>query len=57
MTRRPGRISADLVIDLPYPRETVLRTTAEYGLRCRAVSQHLAAAMGAPATPDGDEAA
>ncbi len=47
LTRRPGRIAADLAIDLPYPRETALRTTAEYGLQCRAVSQHLAAAMAA----------
>jgi NitT/TauT family transport system ATP-binding protein len=47
MTRRPGRIAADLPIALPYPRETTLRTTAEYGLQCRAVSQHLAAAMAA----------
>src|SRR6266849_2188253 len=45
MTRRPGRIVADLAIGLPYPRETALRTTAEYGLQCRAVSQALAAAM------------
>jgi NitT/TauT family transport system ATP-binding protein len=45
MTPRPGRIAADLAIDLPYPRETALRTTAEYGLQCRAVSQSLAAAM------------
>jgi NitT/TauT family transport system ATP-binding protein len=45
MTRRPGRIAADLPIALPYPRETALRTTAEYGLQCRTVSQHLAAAM------------
>ena len=47
MTRRPGRIAADLEIELPYPRETTLRTTAEYGLQCRAVSQSLAAAMAA----------
>jgi NitT/TauT family transport system ATP-binding protein len=45
MTRPPGRIAADLAITLPYPRETALRTTAEYGLQCRAVSQSLAAAM------------
>ena len=57
MTRRPGRIAADLIIDLPYPRETVLRTTAEYGLRCRAVSQQLAAAMGSLTAADGGEAA
>jgi NitT/TauT family transport system ATP-binding protein len=47
MTRRPGRIAAELAIDLPYPRETALRTTAEYGQQCRAVSEHLAAAMAA----------
>jgi len=47
MTRHPGRIAADLEIELPYPRETTLRTTAEYGLQCRAVSQSLAAAMAA----------
>jgi len=57
MTRRPGRIAADLVIDLPYPRETVLRTTAEYGLHCRAVSQHLAAAMGSLTVANGGETA
>jgi NitT/TauT family transport system ATP-binding protein len=45
MTWRPGRIAADLKIELPYPRETGLRTTAEYGLQCRAVSQALSAAM------------
>jgi NitT/TauT family transport system ATP-binding protein len=45
MTRHPGRIAADLPIALPYPRETALRTTTEYGLQCREVSQSLAAAM------------
>jgi NitT/TauT family transport system ATP-binding protein len=45
MTRHPGRIAADLEIALPYPRETALRTTAEYGVQCRTVSQALAAAM------------
>jgi NitT/TauT family transport system ATP-binding protein len=45
MTRRPGRIAADLAIDLSYPRETPLRTTAGYGRLCRAVSEALAAAM------------
>jgi len=47
MSRRPGRIAADLAIDLAYPRATALRMTAEYGQQCRAVSQALAAAMGA----------
>jgi len=45
MTRRPGRIVADLAIDLAYPRATGLRMTAEYGRQCQAVSQALAAAM------------
>jgi len=45
MTRRPGRIVADLAIDLAYPRATGLRMTAEYGRQCQAVSQALTAAM------------
>jgi NitT/TauT family transport system ATP-binding protein len=46
MTRRPGRITADLAIDLPYPRETGLRMTAEYGDWCRTVSERLGGAAG-----------
>jgi len=38
MTPRPGRIIADLPVDLPYPREAGLRTAAAYAERCRAVS-------------------
>ena len=38
MTPRPGRIVADLPIDLPYPREAGLRTAPAYAERCRAVS-------------------
>jgi NitT/TauT family transport system ATP-binding protein len=30
MSRRPGRIMADLTVPLPYPREPSLRTTSEY---------------------------
>jgi len=44
MTRRPGRIAADVAVDLPYPRAGSLRTAPEYGERCRAVSQLLAEA-------------
>ena len=44
MTKRPGRIVADLAIDLPYPRETGLRMTAEYGDWCRMVSERLGGA-------------
>jgi len=45
MTRRPGRIVADLPIDLPQPRERALRTMPSYAAICRAISSHLAAAM------------
>ena len=38
MTPRPGRIVADLSVDLPYPREAGLRTAPAYAERCRAVS-------------------
>jgi NitT/TauT family transport system ATP-binding protein len=41
MTPRPGRIIADLPIDLPYPREATLRTAPAYAERCRAVSAML----------------
>ncbi|HEX7969308.1 MAG TPA: ABC transporter ATP-binding protein [Stellaceae bacterium] len=41
MTPRPGRIIADLPIDLPYPREARLRTAPEYAERCRAISDLL----------------
>jgi NitT/TauT family transport system ATP-binding protein len=45
MTPRPGRIAADIPIDLPYPRDATLRTGAAYNEHCRIVSQHLVAAM------------
>jgi NitT/TauT family transport system ATP-binding protein len=44
MTKRPGRIAADVAVDLDYPRTEALRTEAAYAERCRAVSQLLAAA-------------
>jgi NitT/TauT family transport system ATP-binding protein len=46
LSPRPGRIAADLPVDLPYPRRTELRMTAEYGDHCRTVSEALARAMG-----------
>ncbi len=46
MTPRPGRIAADLTIDLPYPRTEALRTSAAYIDCCREVSEALAQAMG-----------
>ncbi|HYZ42890.1 MAG TPA: ABC transporter ATP-binding protein [Stellaceae bacterium] len=45
MTRRPGRIVADLPINLPQPRERALRTSPRYGELCATVSSHLAKAM------------
>jgi NitT/TauT family transport system ATP-binding protein len=45
MRRRPGRIVADLLVDLPQPRERSLRTTPSYAAICKAISDHLAQAM------------
>jgi NitT/TauT family transport system ATP-binding protein len=44
MTRRPGRVAADVPVDLPYPREEELRTTVQYSECCREVSRRLAEA-------------
>jgi len=41
MSRRPGRLVADHPIDLPWPRQPALRTSAEFGKVCRAVSDDL----------------
>jgi NitT/TauT family transport system ATP-binding protein len=46
LTRRPGRIVADLPVELPQPRERTLRTSPPYAAICTAISDHLAAAMG-----------
>src|SRR5262249_41254994 len=45
MTRRPGRVVADLPVDLPQPRERALRTSARYAALCEAVAEQLAKAM------------
>jgi len=45
LTARPGRIVADLAVDLPQPRERGLRTAPEYAAICAAVSGHLSQAM------------
>jgi NitT/TauT family transport system ATP-binding protein len=44
MGKRPGRITADVPIDLPYPREASLRTASSYAETCARVSQLLAEA-------------
>jgi len=45
MTARPGRISAELTIEAPYPRDQNFRTSAEYAAYCRRASTALAQAM------------
>jgi NitT/TauT family transport system ATP-binding protein len=47
MTPRPGRIVADLPVELPQPRERSLRTSPRYAELCAAVSKELADAMAA----------
>jgi NitT/TauT family transport system ATP-binding protein len=42
MTQRPGRILADVAIDLPYPRASALRTAPAYTDYCRNLSRVLA---------------
>jgi NitT/TauT family transport system ATP-binding protein len=46
MTARPGRISADLAVDLPHPRAHATRLSPEYAALCDRVSAQLAQAMG-----------
>ncbi len=45
MTARPGRIVADLPVNLPQPRDRATRTSAEYGTMCETVSAALGRAM------------
>jgi len=45
MTKRPGRIVADLTIDLPETRDNALRLSDRYADCCRTVSRRLAEAM------------
>jgi NitT/TauT family transport system ATP-binding protein len=47
MTSRPGRIAADLAVELPQPRTRALRTAPAYAALCATVSVHLAQAMAA----------
>jgi NitT/TauT family transport system ATP-binding protein len=45
MAARPGRISTEVAIDVPYPRGRSFRTSAEYVGLCRRASEALAVAM------------
>jgi NitT/TauT family transport system ATP-binding protein len=47
MTPRPGRIAVELAVDLPQPRERMLRTAPAYAAVCASVSARLAEAMAA----------
>jgi len=49
MSARPGRVTADIPIDVGYPRTEEFRTSASYNERCRLVSAALRRAMGADA--------
>ena len=51
MAPRPGRIVADLRVDLPQPRDRAVRTTPAYVLMCESVSAALASAMAPPPFP------
>src|SRR5215469_16674050 len=44
MTKRPGRIAADVPIDLAYPRQGALRTQSDYTALCAQLSAILAEA-------------
>jgi NitT/TauT family transport system ATP-binding protein len=45
MTARPGRVHADVAVDVPYPRDQNFRTSPIYNDYCRRVSHLLAEAM------------
>lgn len=45
MASRPGRVVADIEIDVPYPRSESFRTSSIYTKYCREVSERLAEAM------------
>ncbi|MBD2435688.1 ABC transporter ATP-binding protein [Nostoc sp. FACHB-110] len=45
MGANPGRVVADIAIDVPYPRDEEFRTSPIYNEYCRQVSHCLAAAM------------
>jgi NitT/TauT family transport system ATP-binding protein len=47
MAARPGRVMADFAVEAPYPRDSLFRTSAEYGHICRTASEALARAIAA----------
>jgi NitT/TauT family transport system ATP-binding protein len=51
MTSRPGRISAEINVDVTEPRGEDFRTSAEYAAFCRSVSNAFSPSHSAPLTP------
>jgi NitT/TauT family transport system ATP-binding protein len=47
MAARPGRVMADFIVEAPYPRDSLFRTSAEYGRLCRIASEALSRAIAA----------
>ena len=47
MAARPGRVSAEVAVSVPYPRSEAFRTSAEYAAYCRQASSRLGEAMAA----------
>ena len=45
MSPQPGRVFAEVAVDVPYPRLESFRTSAEYASYCRVASETLAHAM------------
>ena len=45
MSARPGRVSSEVTVDVPSPRDPSFRTSGIYAEQCRAVSARLAEAM------------
>jgi len=45
MSAGPGRVTADIAIDVDYPRNEDFRTSPHYNERCRLVSAALRRAM------------
>lgn len=46
MAARPGRVVAEIAVDVPYPRDEAFRTSEVYNHYCRVVSAALKQAMG-----------
>jgi NitT/TauT family transport system ATP-binding protein len=47
MAARPGRVMADFMVEAPYPRDSLFRTSTEYGRLCRIASEALSRAIAA----------